>query len=66
MAPGEVVVVQSAHNIAGELCQYALSPNVYAKIAVDSIDLASRTLFLRLGLDPNCGFRSFVTGLPTS
>jgi hypothetical protein len=66
MAPGQVVVVQSAHNIAGELCQYALSPNVYAKIAVDSIDLASRTLFFRLGLDPNCGFRSFVTGIPTS
>jgi hypothetical protein len=66
MAPGEVVVVQSAHNTSGDLCQLALSPNIYAKIAVDSIDIASRTLFLRLGLDPNCGFRSFVTGIPTS
>jgi len=66
MAPGEVVVVQSAHNTSGDLCQLAISPNIYAKIAVDSIDLASRTLFLRLGLDPNCGFRSFVTGIPTS
>jgi hypothetical protein len=66
MAPGEVVVVQSAHNISGDLCQFAINPNIYAKIAVDSINLASRTLYLRLGLDPNCGFRSFVTGIPTS
>jgi hypothetical protein len=66
IAPGEVVVVQSPHNSSGDLCQFTLSANIYAKIAVDSVNLASRTLFLRLGLDPNCGFRSFVTGLPTS
>lgn len=66
MFPGEVVIVESAHNTTGELCQFALSPNVYAKIAVDSVNLASRTLYFRLGLDPNCGFRSFATGIPTS
>jgi hypothetical protein len=66
MVPGEVVMVQAAHNNSGDLCQFALNPNIYAKIAVDSINLASRTLFLRLGLDPNCGFRSFVAGIPTS
>ena len=66
MAPGEVVMVQAAHNSSGDLCQFAINPNIYAKIAVDSINLASRTLFLRLGLDPNCGFRSFVAGIPTS
>jgi len=66
IAPGEVVVVQSPHNSSGDLCQFTLSPNIYAKIAVDSVNLASRTIYLRLGLDPNCGFRSFVTGLPTS
>jgi len=66
MAPGEVVMVQSAHNSSGDLCQFAINPNIYAKIAVDSINLASRTVFLRLGLDPNCGFRSFVAGIPTS
>jgi len=66
MAPGEVVMVQAAHNSSGDLCQFALNPNIYAKIAVDSINLASRTVFLRLGLDPNCGFRSFVAGIPTS
>jgi hypothetical protein len=66
MAPGQVVMVQSAHNLSGDLCQFTLSPDIYAKIVVDSVQLASRTLFLRLGLDPNCGFRSFVTGIPTS
>jgi hypothetical protein len=66
LALGEVVMVQTAHNTGGDLCQFAINPNIYAKIAVDSIDLASRTLFLRLGLDPNCGFRSFADGIPTS
>jgi hypothetical protein len=64
MAFGEVVVIQSAHNASGDLCQFAINPNIYAKIVVDSVNLASRTLFLRLGLDPNCGFRSFAAGLP--
>jgi hypothetical protein len=65
LALGEVVVVQSAHNASGDLCQFAINPNIYAKIVVDSVNLASRTLFLRLGLDPNCGFRSFAAGIPT-
>jgi len=65
LAFGEVVVIQSTHNTTGDLCQFAINPNIYAKIVVDSVNLASRTLFLRLGLDPNCGFRSFAAGLPT-
>src|SRR6266550_7283291 len=64
MAPGEVVVVQSAHNTSSDLCVFAINPNIYAKIAVDSVNLASRTLYLRMGLDPNCGFRSFASGIP--
>ena len=66
VAPGETVVIQSAHNVTGDVCQFALSPYIYAKIAVDSVNLASRTLYLRQGLDPNCGFRSFAAGIPTS
>ena len=66
MAPGEVVVVQSPHNGSGDVCQFAISPQLYAKVTVDSVKLASRLLFLRLGLDPNCGFRSFDAGIPTS
>jgi hypothetical protein len=66
MAPGEVVVVQSPHNTSGDLCQFALNPNLYAKMAVDSVNLTTRTLYLKMGFDPNCGFRSFATGIPTN
>lgn len=62
---GETVVVQSAHNGSADLCQFAFNPNIYAKLAVDSVKLDSRTVYLRMGLDPNCGFRSFADGLPT-
>ena len=66
LAKGEVVAVEAAHNGAGDICSFALSPNLYAKIALDSVNLASRTLYLKMGLDPNCGFRSFAEGIPTS
>jgi hypothetical protein len=66
LAPGETLVVQSAHNFSGDICQFALSQYIYAKIAVDSVSLANRLIYLRLGLDPNCGFRSFASGIPTS
>jgi hypothetical protein len=67
LVPGETLVVQSAQNIgSAAICQFALSPYVYAKIAVDSINLTSRTVYFRMGLDPNCGFRSFAPGIPTN
>jgi len=66
MLPGDVVVVQTPHNGAGDLCQFTLSPNLYAKMVVDSVNLGSRSLFLRTVFDPNCGFRSFADGIPTS
>lgn len=66
LAPGETIVIQAAHNGSGDLCQFALSPFIYAKITVDSVTIATRTLYLRMGVDPNCGFRSFASGIPTS
>ena len=66
VAPGETVVIQSPHNGTQDICQFALSPYLYAKIGVDSVNVASRTIYLQLGLDPNCGFRSFASGIPTS
>jgi hypothetical protein len=64
LSPGEVVAIQAAHNQPSDFCQFAISPNIYAKIALDSVDLASRILYFRLGVDPDCGFRSFAEGLP--
>ncbi len=66
IGPGEVVVVQSPHNGSGDLCQFSISPNLYAKVAVDSVNLATRVIYLRVGFDPNCGFRSFADGIPIS
>jgi hypothetical protein len=66
LAPGQTVIVQSPHNASGEICEFAISPQLYAKITVDSVNLASRVLYFRMGLDPNCGFRSFADGIPTS
>jgi hypothetical protein len=66
MAPGEVVVVQSAHNQSSDLCVFAINPNLYAKFTVDSVNLSTRLLYLRMGLDPNCGFHSFATGIPAN
>jgi hypothetical protein len=65
IVPGETVVVESPHNGSGDICQFSISPNLYAKIAVDSVNLASRIIYLRMGFDPNCGFRSFADGIPT-
>src|SRR5450759_5929263 len=31
MALGDVVMVQSTHNTSGDLCQFAINPNIYAK-----------------------------------
>ena len=66
LAPGETVVIQSAHNGSQDICQFAIRPYIYAKITVDSVNIAARTLYLRMGVDPNCGFRSFVSGVPAS
>jgi hypothetical protein len=63
---GDVVVLQAQHNGNGDLCAFTISPYVYAKISIDTIFAATRTIKFRLGTDLNCGFRSFAPGIPTS
>lgn len=45
-------------------CQLDLSPMIYSKAVVDSVDTGTRALYLRLTTDPNCGFMSFLPGIP--
>ena len=45
-------------------CQLQLRQYVYAKFVVDSIIPAERRARLRGRLNPNCGFRSFLEGIP--
>ncbi len=66
IAPGETATIKAAHNGSQDVCQFALSPYLFAKIGVDSVNTASRIIYFQLGLDPNCGFRSFASGIPTS
>ena len=34
-------------------------------VLVDSIAVDTRTIIVQAVLDPNCGFRSFESGIPT-
>lgn len=57
---GTTVIVQASTSY----CQLDFSQIVYAKLAVDSIDLAARRMVVRMVVNPNCGFRSFLPGIP--
>ena len=63
--PGQVIVVQSVRNGVNDACQFNISPYIYTKLTVDSISLATRALRVTAVVDPNCGFRSFESGIPT-
>ncbi|HEU4996995.1 MAG TPA: hypothetical protein VFT29_19390 [Gemmatimonadaceae bacterium] len=41
-----------------------LGPTIRAKMVVDSVKPESRTMFLHILSNPNCGFKSLVTGEP--
>ena len=65
VSPGDLVVIQTTRAFTGEFCQFSISPYLYAKLNVLSIDMSQRTIQFELGFDPNCGFRSFQPGIPT-
>jgi hypothetical protein len=63
-APGEVIVVEANRGTSGDVCYLNISPNIYTKILISSIDLVTRTIVIQTVVDPNCGFRSFAAGIP--
>ncbi len=63
-APGDVIVLQARRNGANDACQFDISPYIYTKLVIDSISLSTRAIFVGAVLDPNCGFRSFESGIP--
>ncbi len=65
VSPGEVFVAQAIRNGAGDACQFNISPYIYTKLVVDSIATESRAMRVTAVLDPNCGFRSFESGIPS-
>jgi hypothetical protein len=57
--PGEVVGVR----MTSSSCAYQLSSELYAKFVVDSVK-AGGLIFGRGLLNPNCGFKSYESGIP--
>jgi hypothetical protein len=65
VALGEPVLVESADPEAVSLCFGG--GVIYAKMVVDSVQAATRRVFVRVTADPNCGFKSLVVpGVPTN
>lgn len=56
----------AALELSTDVCQFQTSQLVYAKMQIKAIDPVSRTIVFRMTYDPNCGFRSFLPGVPTS
>ena len=52
--------------VSTDVCQFQTSRVIYAKLQIKAIDPASRTMSFRITYDPNCGFRSFLPGVPTN
>jgi hypothetical protein len=47
-----------------QFCSVSQSSEVYAKYLVDSVFPAERRIRLSGRVNPNCGFRSFLSGIP--
>lgn len=65
LSTGDVLILQTARNAGNDICLYGVSPYIFAKIGLDSVDLKDRSIFFKSTVNPNCGFRSFKTGIPT-
>jgi hypothetical protein len=58
---GQTVYIVSQH----PACAGEYNAEMYAKVGVMALDAAARTATLRVRLNPNCGFRSFLPGVPS-
>lgn len=59
--PGAVLAVQAQE----AMCQLSLTPYVFAKVVIDSVDTSARILYGRTLINLNCGFRQLTPGTPT-
>ncbi|HEY9228424.1 MAG TPA: hypothetical protein VIP11_17335 [Gemmatimonadaceae bacterium] len=64
VARDQVVLVQVDESAS--VCASATTGSyIYAKVVVRSIDQDKRTMQIEYTVNPNCGFRSFASGIPT-
>lgn len=67
VTPGHPFVLLVNRTTASNVCVYDPTPRIYAKIVIDSTRPATtRAIYMRVVTDPNCGYKSFAPGLPTS
>jgi hypothetical protein len=67
VTPGQPFVLLLNRTTASQVCMFDPSPRIYAKVVIDSTKpTTTRAIYMRVVTDPNCGFRSFLPGLPTS
>jgi hypothetical protein len=59
---GEPAIIQAQE----AACSLSLSPYMYARIVIDSVDVVGRSMYGRTTININCGFRSLKLGLPDS
>ena len=58
---GSVLAVQAQETI----CSGSLTPYIFAKVAIDSVNKTTRMLYGHTLINLNCGFRSLVVGTPS-
>ena len=58
---GEVAIIEAQSSY----CQFDFAQVVYSKLVIDDFDPVTREISFRILVDPNCGFRSFLPGVPT-
>jgi hypothetical protein len=60
LTPGLPIII--AASTSG--CASATNPVLYAKLVVDSVNIGEGQIFARATVDPNCGYRQFLPGIP--
>lgn len=67
VSPGQPFVVLTQRTTSSQTCIINPVPKIYAKVVIDSVKPATtRAIYLRVTTDPDCGYRSFLPGLPPS
>ena len=61
---GKTLLIDKLDGACAQFGGSFLGYNIKAKMVIDSIRLSSRSIFVKMLSNPNCGFRSLETGLP--
>jgi hypothetical protein len=58
---GDTFILDSGDS---RICAFPFPSHLYAKFEIQSIDLTTRSIGIRATQNPNCGFHSFLEGIP--